>query len=245
MLSVRGLTVRYGAVVSLNDVSFEFPTATTCGLIGPNGAGKTTFLNTVSGFSKPAAGAITAFGEELGPMSGYQRARWGLRRTFQTEQTIHKLTVYDNVAMVHEHSRSRRANRRAAVRDALDFVGLGGMGDTAVGELDAGNRRMVEIARAVVGEPQLILMDEPAAGLPDNETARLSEIIRAIPERTGALTVLVDHDMDLVTSCCSITAVLDFGSLLAIGATAEVLADTRVAKAYLGEEIDEEEEQTS
>jgi branched-chain amino acid transport system ATP-binding protein len=234
MIEVSGLTVRFGGVTSLDDMSVTFD-AGTCGLIGPNGAGKTTFFNVLSGFVRPATGSVKAFGEDLLGMAHYRRARWGLRRTFQTEQAIEELSVFDNVAMVHEHSKLSGSNRRQEVLDALEFVGLTAP-DTKVRTLGAGDRRLVEVARAVVGKPRLVLLDEPAAGLPDEETAHLGEVIRKIPDATGALTILVDHDMSLVSACCTTTAVLDFGKLLAAGPTSELLRDERVVRAYLGTE---------
>src|SRR6476620_326201 len=214
-------------------VAFE---SGTCGLIGPNGAGKTTFFNVMSGFVKPATGSVSAFGENLLKMADYRRARWGLRRTFQTEMAIEKLSVYDNVAMIHEHSGAKRSTRRADVLAAIDFVELEVTPKTRVGELGARERRLVEVARAVVGGPRVVLLDEPAAGLPDEETEHLSSVIRQIPEHTGALTILVDHDMSLVSGCCETTAVLDFGKLISSGPTADVLRDERVIRAYLGTE---------
>src|SRR5207344_3105692 len=183
MIEVDGLTVRYGGVTSLDAMSLTFEQGT-CGLIGPNGAGKTTFFNVLSGFVRPATGAVRAFGVDLLSMAHYRRARWGVRRTFQTEQAIEDLSVFDNVAMVHEHARLGGASRRRDVLDAIGFVGLEA---------------------------------EPAAGLPDEETAHLGDVIRGIPEQTGGLTILVDHDMSLVSACCETTAVLDFGKLIASG----------------------------
>jgi branched-chain amino acid transport system ATP-binding protein len=234
VIEVSGLTVRFGGVTSLDDMSVTFD-AGTCGLIGPNGAGKTTFFNVLSGFVRPATGSVKAFGEDLLGMAHYRRARWGLRRTFQTEQAIEELSVFDNVAMVHEHSKLSGSNRRQEVLGALEFVGLTAP-DAKVQTLGAGDRRLVEVARAVVGKPRLVLLDEPAAGLPDEETAHLGEVIRKIPDVTGALTILVDHDMSLVSACCSTTAVLDFGKLLAAGPTSDLLRDERVVRAYLGTE---------
>jgi branched-chain amino acid transport system ATP-binding protein len=233
VIEVVGLTVRFGGVTSLDDMSVTFE-AGTCGLIGPNGAGKTTFFNVLSGFVRPAAGTVHAFGEDLLSMVHFRRARWGVRRTFQTEQAIEELSVYDNVAMIHEHSRQRGASRRQDVLGAIAFVGLEADAFARVGTLAAGQRRLVEVARAVVGRPRVVLLDEPAAGLPDDETRHLAEVIRRIPEQTGALTILVDHDMSLVSACCDTTAVLDFGKLIASGPTAEVLRDDRVIRAYLG-----------
>jgi branched-chain amino acid transport system ATP-binding protein len=234
MIEVSGLTVRYGGVTSLDAMSLTFGEGT-CGLIGPNGAGKTTFFNVLSGFVRPAAGTVRAFGVDLLSMAHFRRARWGVRRTFQTEQAIEELSVFDNVAMVHEHSGLGARSRRSDVLDAIQFTGLGYVGaDTKVRTLIGGERRLVEVARAVVGRPRLVLLDEPAAGLPDGETSHLAEVIRAIPEHTGALAILVDHDMSLVSACCATTAVLDFGKLIASGPTAAVLRDDEVIRAYLG-----------
>jgi branched-chain amino acid transport system ATP-binding protein len=235
VIEVGGLTVRFAGATPIDDVSVVFPGGT-CGLIGPNGAGKTTFFNVLSGFVKPAAGGITAFGENLLKMADYRRARWGLRRTFQTEMAIEKLSVYDNVAMIHEHSGAKRATRRDDVLNAMEFVGLEVSPRAKVGELGARERRLVEIARAVVGSPRVVLLDEPAAGLPDEETRMLGEVIHRIPAKFGALVILVDHDMSLVSSCCETTAVLDFGKLIASGPTADVLRNEHVMRAYLGTE---------
>ena len=235
MIEVSDLTVRFGGVTPLDGMSVKFEQGT-CGLIGPNGAGKTTFFNVLSGFVRPAAGHITAFGEDLLKMVHYRRARWGVRRTFQTEQAIEELSVYDNVAMIHEQSKVPGGSRREDVLGAIDFVRLEVDPQAKVGTLGAAQRRLVEVARAVVGKPRLVLLDEPAAGLPDEETTVLRDVIRAIPEHMGALVILVDHDMSLVSACCEMTAVLDFGKLLASGPTQEVLRDERVVRAYLGTE---------
>jgi branched-chain amino acid transport system ATP-binding protein len=235
MITVENLTVRFAGVTPIDDMSLEFPGGT-CGLIGPNGAGKTTFFNVLSGFVKPAAGSISAFGEDLLKMADYKRARWGLRRTFQTEQAIEQLSVFDNVAMIHEHSSAKRSTRQSDVLAAIDFVGLDVSPRAKAGSLGAGERRLLEVARAVVGSPRVVLLDEPAAGLPDEETEHLGSVIQKIPEAFGALTILVDHDMSLVSSCCATTAVLDFGKLIALGPTAEVLREENVIAAYLGTE---------
>jgi branched-chain amino acid transport system ATP-binding protein len=236
VIDVEGLSVHFGGVVSLDDMTIQFP-AGTCGLIGPNGAGKTTFFNVLSGFVTPRTGRVVAFDQDLLALPDYKRARWGLRRTFQTEQAIEKLTVFENVATVYEHSDTRgKAGRTTAVDEALDFVGLTDVAQQLVRTLGVKERRFIEVARAVVGQPKLILLDEPAAGLPDAETELLGDIIRQIPERIGATAILVDHDMSLVQACCDWTAVLDFGRLLASGPTQEVLRDRNVMKAYLGTE---------
>jgi branched-chain amino acid transport system ATP-binding protein len=235
VIEVEDLTVRFGGVTPLDGMTVSFASGT-CGLIGPNGAGKTTFFNVLSGFVRPAAGSVRAFGENLLGMPDYRRARWGLRRTFQTEQAIEELSVFDNVAMVHEHSANRRSARVEDVLGAIRFVGLDVDPGTKVAGLGVRERRLVEVARAVVGKPRVVLLDEPAAGLPEEETLRLAGVIRDIPEHMDALVILVDHDMSLVSACCEVTAVLDFGKLIAAGPTGEVLRDESVIKAYLGTE---------
>jgi branched-chain amino acid transport system ATP-binding protein len=235
VIDVSELTVRFGGVTPIDDLSVRFESGT-CGLIGPNGAGKTTFFNVLSGFVKPSTGAVTAYDENLLKMTHFRRARWGVRRTFQTEQAIEGLSVFDNVAMIQEHSKSGRGSRRQDVLDAIAFVGLEIDPQAKVASLSAGERRLVEVARAVVGRPRVVLLDEPAAGLPDEESRHMGQVIRQIPEHTGALTILVDHDMALVSGCCETTAVLDFGKLIASGPTADVLRNEHVIRAYLGTE---------
>jgi ABC-type branched-subunit amino acid transport system ATPase component len=235
VIEVDGLTVRFGGVIPIDRMTVNFESGT-CGLIGPNGAGKTTFFNVLSGFVKPMSGRVTAFGDDLLAMPDFKRARWGLRRTFQTEQAIANLSVSDNVRLVHEHGGGSRSGRRQEVSKAISFVGLDAVAARPVESLDGGQRRLVELARAVVGRPRLVLLDEPAAGLPDEETEHLSHVIRRIPSEVGAVVILVDHDMSLVSACCGTTAVLDFGRLIASGPTAEVLRDEQVIRAYLGTE---------
>ena len=235
MIVVDQLTVRFGGVIPLDEMSLTLPEGT-CGLIGPNGAGKTTFFNVLSVFVRPLRGSVHAFDTDILAMPDFRRARWGVRRTFQTEQAIADLTVFDNVLLVHEQTGGPRATRRHDVLAAAAFVGLEQDVNKRVGTLGAGQRRLVEIARAVVGQPRLVLLDEPAAGLPEEETEHLAAVIRRIPEETGALTILVDHDMSLVSACCGTTAVLDFGRLIASGPTAEVLRNEDVIRAYIGTE---------
>ena len=199
MIEINGVTMRYGGVTALDQVTLRFPMGTN-GLIGPNGSGKTTMFNVLSGFVEPAEGSITAFGTPLLAMSSHRRARWGLRRTFQTEQTIGELSVFDNVAMVLEHAGGSRKDLRHEVNDALGFVGLADFASTPAAKLNARERRILELGRAVVGTPRVVLLDEPAAGMTEEETVELVEIIRRIPGERGALVILVDHDMSLVSA---------------------------------------------
>jgi ABC-type branched-subunit amino acid transport system ATPase component len=235
VIEVKDLTVRFGGVTPIDGMTITFDQGTN-GLIGPNGAGKTTFFNVLSGFVRPVGGTVEGFGDDLLSIPDYKRARWGLRRTFQTEQAIANLSIYENVLLVHEHTGASLTWRRKDVAEAVRFVGLGGHLHDSVDTLTAGQRRRVEVARAVVGRPRLILLDEPAAGLPDDETEHLAAVISDIPERIGALVILVEHDMNLVSACCETTAVLDFGQLIASGPTADVLHDEHVIRAYLGTE---------
>lgn len=236
MIEITDLSVQFGGVRSLDEVTLTFPDGT-CGLIGPNGAGKTTLFNVLSGFVTPVSGRVVIDDLDLLDMTDYRRARWGVRRTFQTVQTIESLTVYENVRTVHEHAaEDSRSERQDAVDDVLSFVGLNDVRDDVVRTLSQRDRRFIEVARAIVGAPRVVLLDEPAAGLPEEETEHLAQIIRSVPERTGATVILVDHDMSLVQACCEWTAVLDFGRLVAAGPTAEVLHDERVIAAYVGDE---------
>jgi ABC-type branched-subunit amino acid transport system ATPase component len=235
VIEIESLTVRFGGVVPIDDMNASMDVGVN-GLIGPNGAGKTTFFNVLSGFVRPASGTVTAFGDNLLSMPAFRRVRWGLRRTFQTEQAVAEMSVFENVLLVLEQSGASKASRRGEVVEAVEFVGLGSVVDRPVGTLGAAERRLVEVARAVVGKPRLVLLDEPGAGLPDEETAALGEVIKQIPARTGALTILVDHDMELVGATCSHVAVLDFGHVIAQGPTKEVLSDQNVMAAYLGTE---------
>jgi len=230
MLEVRDLTVAFGGVRSLDGVSFALP-AGVCGLVGPNGAGKTTLFNVLSGFVRPSAGVVEADGERLLALAPHRRARWGLRRTFQQEQVIQALSAYDNVRVAADELGG--GPRGAAA--ALEFVGLERT-ERPGAALSMLERRLVELARAVVGAPRIVLLDEPGAGLADEDAERLAELIRQIPARFDAQVVLVDHDMGLVSAVCATTAVLDFGRLIALGPTAEVLGDERVKRAYLGTE---------
>ena len=235
MIQIANLSVDFGGVRAVNEVTVTLDQQIV-GVIGPNGAGKTTVLNVLSGFIKPTFGSVVAFGQDLLAMPAYQRARWGLRRTFQTEQVVEDLRVWDNVAVMLDPLWQNRTERRAQVQAALDYVGLTGSEARLGQNLNAYERRLVEIGRAIVGQPRIVLMDEPGAGLSETERDQLQELIKGIPDRFGAIVVLIDHDVNLIAATCHSTAVLDFGSLIAYGPTRAILQDNKVKAAYLGVE---------
>lgn len=235
MIEIDGVTVSFGGVTALNGLTVQLD-APVVGIIGPNGAGKTTFLNVLSGFVRPNAGRIRAFGQELTGLQPHQRAQWGLRRSFQKEQAVDELTVEDNVRVVLDSLPLSRGAAEDALTRALEFTGVSAVRRRSVAGLNAFERRMTELARCVAGSPKLILLDEPGAGFSQNEVATLRSVISGIAETIGARTFLIDHDVDLIQATCQRTMVLDFGSLVTYGETASVLADPRVRAVYLGME---------
>ena len=233
MIEVADLTVRFGGVVPIDGMTITFPGGT-CGLIGPNGAGKTTFFNVLSGFVRPFAGSVQAFGEDLLAMPDFKRSRWGVRRTFQTEQAIANLTVAENVLLVHEHSGGERASRRDDVDRAVAFVGLEAVADRLVGGLGAAQRRLVEIARAVVGSPRLVLLDEPCAGVNPSLVDQLRELLVTLNKEQGGSFVVIEHNMDFIMGLCPHVICLVEGRVLAEGPPAAVQSNRQVLEAYLG-----------
>jgi branched-chain amino acid transport system ATP-binding protein len=205
-----------------------------CGLIGPNGAGKTTLVNLLSGFVPARAGDVRVNGTALLGMNAAHRVRFGLRRSFQTEQVVEDLSVWDNVQAMLDHVPHALDQVDAQVYRALEHAGLLDCAAVPGAELDLYRRRMVEVAKALVGVPRLILFDEPGAGLDERESRLLRDAIAAIPECFGAQVLLIDHDVDLIAAICTQTLVLDFGHRLALGATRAVLEDPAVRQAYLG-----------
>jgi branched-chain amino acid transport system ATP-binding protein len=233
MIEIRGLTVAFGAVTVINalDAVLDAPV---CGLIGPNGAGKTTLVNLLSGFVPARAGDVRVDGTALLGMNTARRVRFGLRRSFQTEQVVEDLSVWDNVQAMLDHVPHALDQVDAQVYRALEHAGLLDCAAVPGAELDLFQRRMVEVAKALVGVPRLILFDEPGAGLDERESRVLRDAIAAIPEGFGAQVLLIDHDVDLIAAICTQTLVLDFGHRLALGATRAVLEDPAVRQAYLG-----------
>ena len=233
MIDIRGLTVAFGPVIVIDGLDAVFD-APVCGLIGPNGAGKTTLVNALSGFVAAKAGEVRVDGTSLLGLNTTRRVRLGLRRSFQTEQVVEDLSAWDNVQAMLDHVPHALADAQRQVHRALEHTGLLDCAATPGSELDLFRRRMVEVAKALVGKPRLILFDEPGAGLDERESRVLRDAIAAIPERFGAQVVLIDHDVDLIANLCTQTLVLDFGKKLALGPTRAVLDDPAVQRAYLG-----------
>ncbi|MDR3422444.1 MAG: ATP-binding cassette domain-containing protein [Xanthobacteraceae bacterium] len=235
MIKIDTLTVQFGGIKPLDDLDAQF-VAPICGLIGPNGAGKTTLLNVLSGFVRPTKGAILLNNALLLGLSPRRRVSLGLRRTFQQELVVDELTAMENVQAIADHVSRDRAVARREVGLALDFVGLSDRRNTLGRQLNLFERRMVEIAKTLIGRPTVILMDEPGAGLNESETERLRRLLVEIPSKFNTQLVLIDHDADLIASVCIETLVLDFGKRLAMGPTRAVLNDPVVRRAYLGRE---------
>jgi sulfate-transporting ATPase len=229
-LRIDHLTVRYGGVVAVNDVSLRVEPGTIVGLIGPNGAGKTSVIDAVTGFA-PATGTVELAGRRINGLAPHTRVRAGLARTFQSLELYDDLSVEENVSVA---ARGRRhADRRAGVERALAGVGIRALRDRPAGELSQGERQLVSIARACVADPDVLLLDEPAAGLDGDESALLGDRLRAICA-SGTTLLLVDHDVNLVLNVCDHVYVLDFGAVIAEGPPAAIRADRAVAAAYLG-----------
>ncbi len=236
-IEVSDVTVRFGGVLALDSISAEF-TKPVSGIIGPNGAGKTTLMNVFSGFVATESGSVRAEGLDLTALPPHKRTNWGLRRSFQREEIADDLTVGDNVLAQLDGSTLSGPQKTADVTRALEIVGLAGKADMPASQLNSFERRLTDVAKCIVGEPKIIMFDEPAGGLSTEETGRLGELIASIHEHTGARTLVIDHDVDLISRICEETLVLDFGKRIAFGATADVLADPKVRAAYLG--IEEE-----
>ncbi|MFS8046626.1 ABC transporter ATP-binding protein [Rhizobium sp. BR 314] len=233
MIKIDNLVVQFGGVKPINELSAVL-TAPVAGLIGPNGAGKTTLLNVLSGFVRPIQGTVSLGEQALLSMSPLQRVRAGLRRSFQTEQVVEDLTVAGNISAIADHVVSV-GHRSGAVDQALAFVGLTSVAYCLGQSLNLFQRRLVELAKCLIGNPKLILLDEPAAGLTEEEGKAFRELVLRIPAEFRAQVLIIDHDVDLIRSMCSETMVLDYGKLLALGPTHAVLADPNVRRAYLGE----------
>jgi ABC-type branched-subunit amino acid transport system ATPase component len=248
-LVVEGLHVAFGGLVAVDDLNLEAPIGRITGLIGPNGAGKSTTFDACSGFNRPSAGRIAFAGTELTGAPPVRRAHVGIGRTFQRIELFDSLTVRTNVAMGREARfagrspftqlwarRSERAEVEQATDEALELCGLDGIADVRAGSLSTGQRRLVELARALCGGHELLLLDEPSSGLDPHESREFGRLLRLALEKWGTGILVVEHDMSLIAAVCDYVYVLDFGRLIFEGTAAEVLGSDTVRIAYLGTE---------
>jgi sulfate-transporting ATPase len=249
-LEASNITVRFGGVVAVNDVSVTVNPGEIVGLIGPNGAGKTTLIDAITGFVKPANGSIHMNGNAVDSLPVYKRARGGISRSFQQLELFESSTVRENL-MVASDGYSHVPYATDIVRPtnpplsstavaAVKELELGQYLDVRVSDLPYGRRRLVAIARAIAVAPSILLLDEPAAGLGNTETAELATVVRRLAKEWGLGILVIEHDMSFVMSVCDRITVLDFGSQIATGTPAEVRADPAVIQAYLGEGSDDE-----
>jgi ABC-type branched-subunit amino acid transport system ATPase component/ABC-type branched-subunit amino acid transport system permease subunit len=233
LLSVRNLHVHYGGVVAVDDVSFDVPEGAIVGLIGPNGAGKTTMVDALSGFANHS-GAVTFEGRALNGLKPHQRVKRGLSRTFQAIELYEDLAVEENLEV--GLASGRHGHGSAAMRslaETCDVLGLTPFRERPAGDLSQGQRQLVSIGRALVAEPRLLLLDEPAAGLDTQESEWLGLRLRDVRDR-GVTILIVDHDVNLVLNLCDYIVVLDFGRLIAQGTPAQIRSNPAVIAAYLG-----------
>jgi ABC-type branched-subunit amino acid transport system ATPase component len=246
ILQVRNLAKRFGGLSAVADLSFEVRANEILGLIGPNGAGKSTTFNLIAGMFPADAGEVLFHGDRLNGLPPHEIARRGLMRTFQHNRPFDGMTVLDNV-LVGGHTRFRQnllevilgkgteeeARLRARAEELVGFVGLGELRDAAVDRLSFGQGRLLEIARALAGEPKLLLLDEPAAGLTLAEAERIGAVIRGIAAR-GIAVLLIEHDMHFLLPLAQRVVVLNFGVKIAEGTPEEVRSHPAVMDAYLG-----------
>jgi branched-chain amino acid transport system ATP-binding protein len=243
-LEVRNVSKRFGSLFAVREVSLTVEKGELRAIIGPNGAGKTTFFNLISGFFAPSMGTIAFDGREITAVPAHQRVALGIARTFQITEVFPELTVFDNVRISAEVangfrlrpwiSETESATVRRQVEKMLELTGLAAKSERLVGELAHGDQRAAEIAMALALRPRLLLLDEPTAGMGDQETYDITQIIRRL-HREGKFTiVLIEHDMRVVFHLADRITVLDQGSLLAEGSPDEIAANEAVQAAYLG-----------
>ena len=236
LFEVCDVTVRYGGVTALRGASLTAEPHGIHGLIGPNGAGKSTLFNVATGLVAPSKGRVLLEGQDVTRLSPHGRARRGLARTFQQLELFGVLTVHDNLLIAAElHTRRRDQGRdpRGAVAAMLERMNLSPFSQARADHLPTGIARLVEVARALMTQPKVLLLDEPAAGLIEAETEALGRLLRELAAE-GLSIILVEHDMELVMPVCSTVTVLDQGQILATGTPAEILRNQAVVEAYLG-----------
>lgn len=251
VLEAKGLTRRFGGLIAVNNVSFTVNKGEIFGLIGPNGAGKTTLFNLVTGLIVPSSGQMLYQGAEISRLRPHQVATKGIARTFQNIRLFGTLSALENVMIAqHIHSRGgvftgvlglppapqEERSVRQRAEELLDLVGLSDRADEQAQNFAYGNQRRLEIARALALQPQVLLLDEPAAGMNPSEKHQLSHFIRQIRDQFNLTIVLIEHHVPLVMGLCDRVAVLDFGQLIALGDPAHVKTDPAVIEAYLGAE---------
>jgi branched-chain amino acid transport system ATP-binding protein len=236
LLEFADVTVTFGGVTALNKVSMPVELGGIHGLIGPNGAGKSTLFNVATGLVRPKHGAVLLDGKDITKLGPHRRARLRMARTFQQLELFGVLSVYDNIRTAAEIRRGWAHDHSDSTQDTaevLERTGLAEMADERADGLPTGLARLLEVARALVTRPRLLLLDEPAAGLNEQETHALSTLLGGLSD-DGLGIVLVEHDMDLVMKICSVITVLNMGEVLMTGAPDEVRRDQGVISAYLG-----------
>ena len=244
VLQVNGVTKRFGSLVAVRDVSLTVNQGELHAIIGPNGAGKTTFFNLISGFFEPSAGSIQFDGRDVTKLAPHKRVALGMARTFQITEIFPELTVFENVRIGTEVaagfslrpwvSAAEKKEIRARVDEALKLTGIESMADRLVGELSHGDQRAAEIAMALTLKPHLLLLDEPTAGMGDQETYEITRLIRRLHRDSKLTIVLIEHDMRVVFHLADRITVLDQGNFLAEGTPKEIAANEAVQAAYLG-----------
>ena len=240
LLETVGVKVRFGGNVALDDVSISIEPGSITGLIGPNGAGKTTLFNAITGLQSVSSGAVMLNGKDVTKFAPHKRARLGLARTFQRLELFTSLSVRDNIRVAGEirnRWKSFGGGRMDATAEAdriIDLVGLREVADREVGEIPTGNARVVELARALMIQPTLLLLDEPASGQTEDETEAFGKLLRKLAAEDGLGICLVEHDMDLVMNVCETIHVLEFGRIISSGSAEHVRTDPVVIDAYLG-----------
>ena len=244
VLEIRNVSKRFGSLVAVRDVSLAVAKGELRAIIGPNGAGKTTFFNLISGFFPPSSGTIAFDGRDVTALSAHKRVVLGMARTFQITEIFPELTVFENVRISAEVaggfglrpwiSRAEKAGVQTRVEETLRLAGLESKADRLVGELAHGDQRAAEIAMALALRPHLLLLDEPTAGMGDQETYEITQLIRRLHREGNFTVVLIEHDMRVVFHLADRITVLDQGALLAEGTPKEIAANETVQAAYLG-----------
>lgn len=250
MLSLRDLSLSFGGVQAIRDLDIEIEDGVVAALIGPNGAGKTSVLNVISRFYTPQRGEVRYADTDLLRLPAHRLAGVGIARSFQNVALFRELPVLDNLLVGADHLHpvglvsnilrlpaARRHEREARERagHVLSFLRIEHLRDRRAGELSFGDQKLVDMGRALAGGPRLLLLDEPAAGMPEGQREWLAQIIQAIPGEFGASVLLIDHDMPLVLGVSAHVVVMEFGTKIAEGTADQIRTDPRVVAAYLGE----------